>query len=204
LYDSGSTCHISPYRDQFITYQEIPSQSLNTANNQKFAAIGKGDLVVEIPNGVNTSKLTLTEVLYSPHVGYTLVSIGKFDKSGFTTKFGNSKCTIQDCDGEVIGEISWSEKGIYRVMHDSDEVNAVIETMSYVDLHRCIGHISPGVAHKLAENGLVSGIRIKDLLNGNGVFCKSCVYAKAMRKPIAKECQGECALKFGDEIHTDL
>jgi hypothetical protein len=50
----------------------------------------------------------------------------------------------------------------------------------------------------------VSGIRIKDLPNGNRVFCKYCVYAKATRKPIAKECQGEHASKFGDEIHTDL
>jgi hypothetical protein len=36
LYDSGSTCHISPYRDMFDNYVEIPLKSFNAANQQKF------------------------------------------------------------------------------------------------------------------------------------------------------------------------
>jgi hypothetical protein len=67
-----------------------------------------------------------------------------------------------------------------------------------------MGHISPAVGKKLAENGLVSGIQVVETPSGEIQFCKSCVYAKATRKPIAKEREGECATEFGAEVHTDL
>src|SRR5882762_5597950 len=66
-----------------------------------------------------------------------------------------------------------------------------------------MGHISPGIAKKLVENGLVTGVRINDSSDGV-VFCKSCVYAKATQKPVAKEREGERATEFGGEVHTDL
>jgi len=59
------------------------------------------------PNGVETSKLQLTEVLYSPQVGYTLVSIGNLDDKGFTVTFGGGKCVVTGPDGKQIGEIPW-------------------------------------------------------------------------------------------------
>jgi transposase InsO family protein len=49
----------------------------------------------------------------------------------------------------------------------------------------------------------VSGIKV-DLSTGEKVFCESCVYAKATRKPIAKERAGDRATEFGGEVHTDL
>jgi hypothetical protein len=35
-----------------------------------------GELTIDLPNGADGSKLALTEVLYSPEVGYTLVLVG--------------------------------------------------------------------------------------------------------------------------------
>ena len=35
-------------------------------------------------------------------------------------------------------------------------------------------------------------------------FCKSCIYAKATHKPVAKAHEGECASTFGEEVHLDL
>ena len=76
LYDSGCTRHISPYREDFESFSGIPPMSFSTANKQKFNASGKGEMVIDVPNGIEISQLRLTEVLYSPEVGYTLVSIG--------------------------------------------------------------------------------------------------------------------------------
>ena len=50
--------------------------SFSAANKQKFTASGKGEMIINLPNGVEVSKLRLTEVLYSPEVRYTLVLIG--------------------------------------------------------------------------------------------------------------------------------
>jgi len=66
-----------------------------------------------------------------------------------------------------------------------------------------MGHIAPSAACRLAENGLVSGVKV-DLSSGEPTFCESCVYAKATRKPIAKVREGERAKEFADEVHTDL
>jgi hypothetical protein len=72
-----------------------------------------------------------------------------------------------------------------------------------MELHQWMGHITPSVACHLAENGLVSGIKV-DLTSGEITFCESCVYAKVTRKPIAKVYKGEHAKEFGGEVHTDL
>jgi len=66
-----------------------------------------------------------------------------------------------------------------------------------------MGHISPGIAKKLVENGLVTGVRV-NTNGGDTVFCESCVYTKATRKPVTKEHEGERASIFGSEIHSDL
>ena len=50
--------------------------SFSAANKAKFNATGKGEMVIDIPNGVQVSQLRLMEVLYSLEVGYMLVSIG--------------------------------------------------------------------------------------------------------------------------------
>src|SRR6266850_5910881 len=67
-----------------------------------------------------------------------------------------------------------------------------------------MGHISPRNVHQLIDNGLVTGIKLKKSSVNAEVFCESCVYAKATRKPIAKVREGKCAKNFGDKIHTDL
>jgi hypothetical protein len=87
LYDYGTTCHISPYCEMFINCMEIPPKAFNAANKQQFEVVGKGEMIIEILNGVDASQLQLTEVLFSSEVGYTLVSIRWLDECGYTTTF---------------------------------------------------------------------------------------------------------------------
>jgi hypothetical protein len=201
LYNSGSTCHISPFKERFKTLSTITPKSFTAANKQSFNAVG----VIEIPNGVDVSKLCLTEVLYSPEVGYTLVSIRCLDELGYSATFADGKCTLCDSTEEIVGQIPRTSKGLYQVVHDasSGSIHAASETVMVMELHRCMGHIAPSAARRLAENGLVSGIKV-DLSSGEPTFCELCVYAKAMQKPIRKTRKGDRATKFTEEIHTDL
>ena len=100
LYDSGCTRHISPYQDDFNDFTEIPPREFMAANKQSFSATGKGKMVINVPRGVKFSKLQLTEVLYSPEVGYTLISIGRLNKKGFSATFSGRKCAIHGPNGE--------------------------------------------------------------------------------------------------------
>ena len=59
-------------------------------------------MTIDVPNGTTMSQLKLTEVLYSPQVGYTLMSVGCLIEKGFSITFSRGKCTIQGPDGSHI------------------------------------------------------------------------------------------------------
>ena len=203
LYDSGATQHISPYRNSFETYLDIALKPFTAANKQVFSATRMGDMIVEVPNGYDVSCLCLTEVLFSREVDYTLMSIGRLDELGFLTTFTEGFCTICGTDGETIGRIPRSTRGLYRVVWEHDTANTTSEHITVMELHRRFGHIAPSVACQLTTRGLVSGL-IFDDSKDDSTFCESCVYGKATRKPIAKECEGERAEHVGNVVWSDI
>jgi hypothetical protein len=161
-------------------------------------------MIIDIPNGADVSQLQLTEVLYSPEVGYTLVSVGRLDQTGLSVTFGDGKCTVKASDGKQIGEIQRSGHGLYRVTHDADTANSAVEVLTLDQFHRRMGHISPETAKKLVARGFVTGVKLDVSPTGEPFFCESCVYAKATRKPVQKVREGNRASAFGDEVHSDL
>ena len=163
-------------------------------------------MVIDVPNGVEVSQLRLTEVLYSPGVGYTLLSIGRLNEKGFSATFGDGKCVIRGPDHESVGIVPKNKRGLYKVEHELniEEANSVDETLTLEQLHRRMGHISPIIAKKLVENKFVTGIRLETMSSGDPFFCESCVYAKATRKSIPKAREGERASVFAGEVHSDL
>jgi hypothetical protein len=50
----------------------------------------------------------------------------------------------------------------------------------------------------------VTGVRLETTPSGEPHFCESCVYVKAMHKSVAKSREGEHAIEFGGEVHSDL
>jgi hypothetical protein len=204
LYDSGTTKHLSPYLKSFLNFQEIDPKPISAANKSEFNAIGKGDILIEVPNGTDATKFRLTDVLYCPDIGYTLVSIGRIDDAGYSIIFENGKCEIKDPTGNVVGTIPKS-KGLYRVVHKlpSEHANVAVEKLTVAELHRRMGHIAPETAKRLVLKGLVTGIEL-DPTSRVPTFCESCVHAKSTRTPVPKSREGERASKFGEEVHSDL
>jgi hypothetical protein len=186
VYDSGSTRHITPYCNAMESFSTITPQPFQAANMQKFSAVGKGEMVVDIPNGADVSQLKLTKVLYSPEVGYTLVSVGCLDKNRFTATFGDGKCVICGPNGEQVGEVAENQRGLYWVQHEPDEANAAVEAISLDKFHCRMGHITPNIAKKLAKSSFVTRVCLKTSLSGDPIFCESCIYAKATQKPMSK------------------
>ena len=206
LYDSGCTNHISPFRDQFKNYSAISPKRFRAANQQAFSAIGQGELLVDIPNGSETSTLRLEDAFYAPNVGYTLVSIGQLDDAGYTTIFGDSKCVILNPDGNRIGSIPRAKTGkrLYKVMHEGGVIAVAEEILTLEEFHRRMGHPSVQTAQKLVKDKYVLGVRLDESGDAEKFFCESCVYAKATRKSVSKVREGDRAENFGDEIHSDI
>ena len=204
LYDSGCTNHISPYRDRFVNFQRTLPRAFRAANKQSFSTIGKGDLIVDVPDGNNFTQLRLTDVQYSPNVAYTLVSIGRLDEEGFTATFGQGKCVLRGPDGEKLGEVQRSARKSYKVEHEDGTANAAEEILTIEKLHRRMGHASIQVIRDLVAKGMVTGLRLEYTPTGKPFFCESCVYGKATRKSVPKIREGERAAVFGGETHSDL
>jgi hypothetical protein len=125
-------------------------------------------------------------VLYSPEVGYILVSVGRLDEKGFSANFSGGKCTITGPDGNRVGEVPKNHRGLYHVDHEPESASAAEEVLMLDQLRHCLGHISPDAAKRLAQNGFITGLRLESTATGKEFFCESCVYAKATRKPVAK------------------
>jgi hypothetical protein len=129
LYDSGTTCHITLFRDKLNNFVKIPPRSFSTANKSSFSAVGQGDLVIDVPNGVDISKLHLTEVLYSPEIEYTLISIGHLNDAGVATTFSDGMCMLRGPNSEKISEVPKNGRGLYCFVHQPESANTA-ETLT--------------------------------------------------------------------------
>jgi transposase InsO family protein len=196
MYDSGATRHLSPYRSDFTTYAHLDTPIyFNAANQQKFAAVGIGSLAIHTPNGLSTSTLTLHDVLHSPSVGCTLVSLGALDKRGYRASLGSGHLELFAPGGERVCRIPRNSRGLYRVVHSGDAANSA-ELMSVME------HIAPASARALVEKGLVTGIKLDPNLREGD--CDACIFARATRRPVPKVRVGPQAQNFGEEIHSDV
>ena len=117
--------------------------------------------------------------MYSPEVGYTLISIGRLDEKGFSVTFGGGKCTIQAPDGADVGSTPRNDKRLYKVEHEEGMASVVEPTLTLDQFHRRMGHISPTLARKLIQDQFVTGVRLEHTSSNEPFFCASCVHAKA-------------------------
>ena len=63
LYDSGASCHMSPFRQQFVSYRPIPPRPIMAADKRIFFAEGMGDLRIRVPNGESFTPVILRDAL---------------------------------------------------------------------------------------------------------------------------------------------
>jgi len=196
LYDTGASCHVSPYEDEFVTYKCITACPITMANNFVFHAVGIGDMIVQIPNrDMSTTMVTLKDVLYTPQSHFTIISISYLAKSGYTAKFGRKHRIIQkiaddnddDVDGKVVGQIPKGPNHLYKIEHPSAyNLQIEPECLDITMLHRRMGHVSFDKICRLVCTQAITGVQLQD--SGHLLECNSCKYAKSTRKNIQKKC----------------
>ncbi|KAJ3574507.1 hypothetical protein NP233_g1723 [Leucocoprinus birnbaumii] len=141
VFDSGATSHITPFRDLFSTFETIPPRPVRAGDKNAFSAIGRGEVVLDLPNGAASTQLHLTEVLYPPEAGYALVSIGRLEDASFPTTFASGICIKHNARVKVLhsdrgGEYTTNEFQAYLksrgtetslAVHDTQQHNGVAE-----------------------------------------------------------------------------
>jgi len=94
LYDSGATCHMTPLRDSLAEYRAINPKPISTTNQRTFNAIGHSNLMIKVPNGNTHSKILLWDILHTPDIAITLISIRLVSNAGYSVLFRDGMCTI--------------------------------------------------------------------------------------------------------------
>jgi hypothetical protein len=147
--------------------------------------------------------MKLTCVLYTPTLGFTLISVGRIDDTGYFCTFGGGRCEIRTSDGHQIRYIPKSG-GVYRSAHQSSRNTALagVQQVSLQELHNQLGHIGTQTLKNLICNGIIDGIILTD--NLDDFECRPCILGKTQRKSVPKICEGERAVEFSGEIHSDL
>jgi len=205
LYDSGASQHMSPYRHRFLNFKSISPHPIQAADKRTFDAIGRGDLPIEVPNGKTTTCILLTNVLYAPSMGATLVSISRLTRAGYAALFCGNMCRIFNQNKKQLGEVLVSGN-LYRMKHKPTSFGAAMsgpKTLTMEEMHQRLAHLTPSTIREMLDKGMIEGVKL-DPNNSSMGQCESCEYAKATRKPIGKEHDPKRCEKLGNKVHTDL
>ena len=90
---------------------------------------------------------------------------------------GHYRCF--DPKNKHISHIHVMSNDLYHVDHGETVLSA--GTMTLLEMHRRMGHITPDAVKKLVEDKQVVGVELED--DGEEIgTCKSCEFAKIMKK----------------------
>jgi hypothetical protein len=179
LYDSGASQHMSPFSHRFTNLHPIPPRPITAANSRVFYATGTGDLKIDVPNGASSTPITLKDVLYTPEMGLTVVSISRIAAAGYSVAFEGTTCKIKSKVGKTVGDIPASPNGLYKVEH-ALAAAAAAEQVDILTVHRRLGHISGDTIRSLVRTNAVTGLHLIDPTPSSPLVCDSCDYAKTV------------------------
>lgn len=205
LLDSGASRHMSPHRDRFTNYQPInPPRDIQAADNHSFQAIGKGDMLIMLPNGNKESKVLLRDVFHAPSMGMTLISVRRVAATGTALTFLHDTCTVTNPAGKVIAVVKVNNV-LYEVPLTPMEAAApAVEKVRVVtrqQLHRMMGHASYRAVEEIISKGMAEGVKLDP--NSKPVACEICEKAKMTRKTISRTRVRPRATEIGEEVHVD-
>ncbi|THH14813.1 hypothetical protein EW146_g5572 [Bondarzewia mesenterica] len=206
LYDSGATRHISPYRSDFERFEMIPSSRSRRRTSRRSTLWVPATLSSRCQTECASRSSVSLKSYIRPRLGTPSSPLVGSTSSVFPPLFAGGACVIHAPSGERVGIVPCTKRGLYRVVHDSSahEEASAAEKLTIMEFHRQMGHVSPSTAKRLVEKGFVMGVKLVDTASGDPLFCESCVFAKAHRKPVPKTREGERAKTFGGEVHSDL
>ncbi|KAH9916107.1 uncharacterized protein BXZ73DRAFT_36657, partial [Epithele typhae] len=158
----------------------------------------------------------------------SLVSIRKADEAGYSAIFAHGECSLQSREsGDIVARIP-SYHGLYQIIScfadergdtttpapGTDDAAALSTrpakrgplTISIMDLHCTMGHISLRTARDMVKHGHTDGVTLSDA--DVMAQCKTCVQAKLTHKAIPDTAHGSAhdipVTTYGDKLHSDV
>ncbi|OJA11515.1 hypothetical protein AZE42_10947, partial [Rhizopogon vesiculosus] len=157
IVDSGATSHFCPDRSKFTTFVPIELQNVHTADRSSISAIGRRDVLIDLPLGNTSTQVTLKDTLYTPKMAFTLISTNRIAAAGLAVHFEDKTCKILSPapTRKVIAEIP-QINGLYSITaHFSQCMNIAKSKLTISELHRILRHVSDPAIADAVTKGLV-------------------------------------------------
>ena len=182
--DSGASHDYCLDWSKFVNYQTV-ERTIMTANGKSMKATGRGDLQLELPNGSKKSKMLFKNAIHALEMAFTLISISRLNKAGFSVTFHKGMCTIKHPSNQTVTTILHTDS-LYKIVATSSSnkaktANMVSGKMSISEAHRKLGHISYSAIKHAISNGFIAGIELDR--NSKPDFCEACKKAKSAQNP---------------------
>jgi GAG-pre-integrase domain len=202
--DSGASRHYCLDRTKFTDYKAV-ERKITTADGRTLTTTGVGDLHIDLPNGSRKTKTILKGAVHAPDMAFTLISISRLDKAGFSVLFNKGMCTIKDTSNKMIATIP-NSNGLYKIAANkqttqSQSANVVSGKMTISEAHRKLGHVLYGAIKHAVSKGFINGITIDP--DSKPDFCEACAKAKSAQQPFPQESNTR-AENYGERVHWDL
>ena len=200
IIDTGASSHMTPHKNLLKDYQCFPKpRTIRAANKASFNAFGTGTLFLTTNIKGKPVEIMLKNTLYAPETAFTLISIGKCDDARYHTEFGDQKCTIKSSAGKVLLQAP-KLYGLYRLDHLITDRSSY-QSLSAMEVHKKLGHISQKSLRYLLNHGMVLGIEMKSM--NDKISCDACIKSKITRKPLPKESRDH-AKTLGERVYSDV
>jgi gag-polypeptide of LTR copia-type/Pol polyprotein, beta-barrel domain/Zinc knuckle len=196
LIDSGASSHFCPDRAKFSSICPAKS-SITLANGSVCEGLGKGIVLIDLPNGQTTTRVTLCDTIYTPAMTSTLISILKLNEAGFTAEFGSRRCKIIAPNSAVIAELPVAS-GLYRC---AAAVTKSTPILTLYKAHRMLGHTLYQKIKDIVKGGKLTSMNVD--LSSEEPFCNVCAQSKPTQQPFPTEASNQ-SKTFSKRIHADL
>ena len=141
--DSSASQDSCPDHSKFLNYILVQC-TITTADGRTLDTVGMGDLQLELPNRLVKMKIIFRNAIHTLDMAFTLISISRLDKAGFSVTLNKGICSINNPTGKTIATIPHSDS-LYKVVAGKwsskiETANATAGKISISEAHRKLSH----------------------------------------------------------------
>ena len=181
--DSGCSNHMTYNKSLFSSHTSGHPSAVELENGNTAEVHGKVAAEIQISVNGKSLKCVLQNVLHVPDLGYQLLSVPTFDKSGLNTSLHSLRCWIMKY--LKLLATGTMTKSLYELdLHSTTTESAFLAASTEGWDHR-LAHIQPKTITEMANSTWVQVLQIRG--SKNRVTCPGCKLGKAHRSAIPKK-----------------
>lgn len=148
--DSGATCHVTPHRNVFKTYEAIADgKTVFMGNSSTSAVMGVGTVELPLSSG---KVLILKNVQHIPGMRKSLVYVKSLDDHGFKIVFDSQKVIISK-NGSFVGK-GYAKDSLYLLsINKASNSTYIVDDFNF--WHYRLGHIGSHAMQRMISYNLV-------------------------------------------------